>query len=736
MECPQCRHANPSGTKFCGECGARLQTLCPACKAVNPPGNKFCGECGQPLGSGAPAPTAAPAAASEPPPPPAVASAPAPARYASPESYTPKHLAEKILTSRGAIEGERKGVTVMFSDVSGFTAMSEKLDPEDVHAIMDRAFEVILREVHRYEGTINQFLGDGVMALFGAPVAHEDHAHRALSAALAIQSGLEPLADEVRRTHGVEFRMRMGINTGLVVVGAIGKDLRMDYTAVGDATNLAARLLGIAKPGQIVVSRRTQHLREGLLRLRGPGRFRGQGEGRAGSRVCREQRDQRPNQAGGVEGARADPAGWPRSGARSRSPESTAGPPMARAPSRCSWATRGSANPACSTSSCAGIEAEGASSWRRPACPLAAPWRTARSWSCCGATSISSEGISGEGIRSRVAEQLQFLGLEGEERSILLAHFLGVSAPPEFLNRLSGPQLKERTLGVLRDVFLRASELAPLILIVENMHWIDSASEEFLAHLAAGLPGHRLLLVLTTRPGYAAPWLAPPLAETITLEGLGAGEVRGMVRTLLAAEEVSEQLFKILADKSEGNPLYVEEILRQLQETGGIDVENGEARVSRADVAVPATIHDIIAARIDRIADPLKQTLQGASVVGRRFGISLVSRVLEVAPDQVAARLRELHGLDFVFPSAQDPELMYSFKHALTQDVVYAGVLERRRRTYHAASGLGLEELYAGQPRRDRRGGRLSLRARAGVGQGRDLLPAGRGQGPAEVGAP
>jgi hypothetical protein len=149
MECPQCRHANPSGTKFCGECGTRLQALCPACKAVNPPGNKFCGECGQPLGSGAPAPTTASAAASEPPPPPAAASAPAPARYASPESYTPKHLADKILTSRGAMEGERKGVTVMFSDVSGFTAMSEKLDPEDVHAIMDRAFEVILSEVHR-----------------------------------------------------------------------------------------------------------------------------------------------------------------------------------------------------------------------------------------------------------------------------------------------------------------------------------------------------------------------------------------------------------------------------------------------------------------------------------------------------------------------------------------------------------------------------------------------------------
>src|SRR2546428_106999 len=212
MQCPTCRHDNPEGQKFCGECGARLTAVAPRAAA-----------------------TPTPSAPSTPPGPPAVSD-----RFASPAGYTPKHLAEKILTSKGALEGERKSVTVMFSDVSGFTAMSERLDPEEVHAIMDRAFEVILNEVHRYEGTINQFLGDGVMALFGAPIAHEDHAHRALCAALAIERELEPLAADVRRSHAIEFRMRMGINTGLVVVGAIGKDLRMDYTAVGDTTNLAS----------------------------------------------------------------------------------------------------------------------------------------------------------------------------------------------------------------------------------------------------------------------------------------------------------------------------------------------------------------------------------------------------------------------------------------------------------------------------------------------------------------
>src|SRR6266850_896985 len=657
MRCPQCAHENPQGVKFCGECGARLTVV--------------------------PAPTPAPPAA-------------APDRYASPESYTPKHLAEKILTSRDAMVGERKRVTVMFSDVSDFTAMSEKLDPEEVHAIMDRSFEVILGEVHRYEGTINQFLGDGVMALFGAPVAHEDHAHRALGAALAIQARLKPLADEVRRTHGVEFQMRMGINTGLVVVGAIGKDLRMDYTAVGDTTNLAARFLGLAKPGQIVVGRRTQQLREGFFVFEDLGDFQVKGKaepvrayavirelsGRTRLEVSRERgltpqvdRERELAALTGIhrraaagEGAIALLAGEPGVGK-----------------SRLLYEFLRKLDGAGALELETTCVSYGRAMAYRPTVELLRRYLGL------------AEGIAGEELRRRVADQLQSVGLQGEEQSVLLAHFLGVSASPEFLNRLSGPQLKERTLGVLRDVFLRASQSALLILIVENMHWVDSASEEFLAHLAASLAGHRVLLVLTTRPGYAAAWLAAPLAETIALEGLGTGDVRSMVRTLLGAEKIPAQLFKMLAEKSEGNPLYVEEILRQLQETGGIAVQGGTARLSHPDVTVPATIHDIIAARVDRLAEPQKQTLQGAAVAGRRFGISLVSRILELAPDQVAAHLRELHGLDFIFPSGQEPELTYSFKHALTQEVVYAGVLERRRRTYHAAAGLGLEDLYAGR---------------------------------------
>src|SRR5262245_61239256 len=694
MQCPQCRHENPPGTKFCGECGTRLQSVCSACQTPNPPTNKFCSECGQRLTSAAPA--TAPAAPLVPEPAAVAPPAAAPGRFASPETYTPKHLAEKILTSKGAIEGERKIVTVMFSDVSGFTAMSEKLDPEDVHGIMDRAFEVILDAVHRYEGTVNQFLGDGVMPLFGAPIAHEDHAQRPLRAALAIRNNLKPPAEDVKRAHGIDVRMRMGLNAGPVVVGAIGRDLRMDYTAVGDTTNLAARLLAIAQPGQIVTSRRTQNLRDRFFVFEDLGEFQVKGKtepvrayavnrelsGRTRLEVSREReltplagRDRElqclteiHSRAIDRQGAIAVLMGDPGVGKSRLLYEF-----LRRLEAEADQVLE---------ATCASY---GRSMAYRPIIDLLRR--------CFGLF----EGIAADEVRSHVAKQHEFLGLEGEERHTLLAHFLGVTAPPEFLGRLSSAQLKERTFAAIRDVFVRMSEEEPLILVVENMHWVDTASDEFLAHLGKNLPGHRILLVLTTRQGYSAPWMTPPLAETLTLEGLGAADVRGMVRTLLAVDEVSEQLFKFLAERSEGNPLYVEEILRQLQETGGLSMEDGEARLSRADVTVPATIHDIIAARVDRLADALKQTLQGAAVIGRRFGVSLVSRVLNVPANQVAGYLSELHGLDFVFPSAQEPEPMFSFKHALTQDVVYAGVLERRRRTYHTAAGIGLEELFSGR---------------------------------------
>jgi class 3 adenylate cyclase len=240
MKCSKCRTENPEGARFCIECGGIMEFRCPKCGEITPAKGKFCMECGQSLST-----TAAPSSSVD---------------YTTPQSYTPKHLAEKILTSRSAMEGERKLVTVLFADVANFTTMSEKLDPEEVQTIMDGRFKILIDEIHNYEGTINQFTGDGVMALFGAPVAHEDHAQRARNAALAVQKSMVTYGNDLKKRFGIDFKMRIGLNSGPVIVGAIGDDLGMDYTAVGDKTNLASRMEGLAHPGTVLLSKDTHPL--------------------------------------------------------------------------------------------------------------------------------------------------------------------------------------------------------------------------------------------------------------------------------------------------------------------------------------------------------------------------------------------------------------------------------------------------------------------------------------------
>ena len=239
MRCPKCRFDNPAEMRFCGQCGAKLESICPECNASNPPEFNFCGKCGHKLREPQDSILV---------------------DYSEPQNYTPKHLADKILTTRSSIEGERKLVTVLFADVANFTSISENIDPEEVHRLMDGCFKNLMAEIHRFEGTINQFTGDGVMALFGAPLAHEDHGRRACHAALSIQKSMGNYGEQLKKEYGVEFKMRVGLNSGPVVVGSIGDDLRMDYTAVGDTTNLASRMESMARPGTIFVSKYTHRL--------------------------------------------------------------------------------------------------------------------------------------------------------------------------------------------------------------------------------------------------------------------------------------------------------------------------------------------------------------------------------------------------------------------------------------------------------------------------------------------
>jgi class 3 adenylate cyclase/tetratricopeptide (TPR) repeat protein len=696
MQCSRCQHENPPAQKFCGECGTPLPRACSACGSTNLPGQKFCGECGAPLTPGSAGPvTPAGPPAEEPAPGLARPGAPpvaAGARFASPAAYTPHHLAEKILTSRTTVEGERKQVTVVFTDVSGFTAMAEALDPEDVHAIMDRAFEVMLAAVHETEGTVNQFLGDGIMALFGAPIAHEDHAHRALRAALAIQARLVPLGQEVRRAYGRDFRIRVGINTGLVVVGAIGRDLRMDYTAVGDTTNLASRLLNVARPGQIVVSPTTHRACHGFFVFDDLGDFQVKGkhepvrayavreemQGRTRLEVSRD-RGLTPLVGRGGERERLAAAFADARAGRGRVVLVSGEAGVGKSRLLFEFLKSLSGESLEIEATCVSY---GNAMPYRPIIDLTRRCLAVR------------EGASRDEVQTRVSQGLAAVGIDEDEARTLLAHFLGVPAPPEFLGRLHEAALRDRTMRVLRSLLCRSSAHRPLVVVVENLHWIDASSEAFLALLGEAVPQHAVLLLLTTRAGAPVAWL-PKEAETIALEGLSLDELRAMVLAMLGARTISEALFGLLVTRGEGNPLYVEEIVRQLQETGGIRVEDGHADMTARDVTVPETIHDIIAARVDRLTDELKQTLQVGAVIGRRFGASLVSHVLAAEPRAVETRLRVLHRMDFVFPSARHPEPMHSFKHAMTQDVVYGNLLERRRRRYHAAAGEGLERLYA-----------------------------------------
>ncbi len=247
MTCPRCQAENPAGMRFCGQCAASLACVCPSCGAANPPENKFCGQCAAPLDK------------------------PAQPRFAAPESYTPKHLAEKILTSKAALEGERKQVTVLFADLKGSMELLADRDPEEARKILDPVLERMMEAVHRYEGTVNQVMGDGIMALFGAPLAHEDHAVRACYAALRMQESVKRYADDVRRAHGGRVKIRVGLNSGEVVVRAIGSDLHMDYTAVGQTTHLAARMEQIADPGAVVITPETLALAEGYVAVKSLG---------------------------------------------------------------------------------------------------------------------------------------------------------------------------------------------------------------------------------------------------------------------------------------------------------------------------------------------------------------------------------------------------------------------------------------------------------------------------------
>jgi class 3 adenylate cyclase/tetratricopeptide (TPR) repeat protein len=625
---------------------------------VLPEAAKFCLECGRALGG-------APASASA-------------AR--TPAAYTPPHLAEKILTSRAAIEGERKPVTVLFCDLVGSTALAERLGPEGMHVLLNAFFDAALAEVHRYEGTVNQFLGDGFMALFGAPVAHEDHARRAALAALGVARALRERPVVVAPGVAVTLTVRMGLHTGVVVVGAIGDNLRMDYTAVGDTTHLAARLQQLAEPGAILASEATWRLVEGYVRGErlGPAAVKGRSEpvgvvrltGVGPRRAPLEDVAERPlgrfvgrerelrtllelvAQAEAGQGQAVGIVGEPGVGKSRLLLElrrALAGRRVTYLSGRClSYGTT------------------------IPYLPVADLVR---------AHAGVADADTPEVIAQKLRFALQEVDLEDEDALACLLTLLGLKEPGGRLDALGPEAVRARTVETLRQLCLRGSRRCPLVLEVEDLHWIDRTSEEYFTGLAESLADAPLVLVTTYRPGYRPPWSDRSFATQLSLGRLAPADSLTILQHVLPTAGPGDALARQILEKAEGNPFFLEELARAVGDRG-----------LGAGLPVPDTVHGVLMARIDRLPEAPKRLLQTAAILGREFSPRLLAAIWD-GPGDPAPHLRELARLEFLFARVAGGERTYVFKHALTQDVAAATLLPARRRELHRAAAVALERL-------------------------------------------
>jgi class 3 adenylate cyclase/tetratricopeptide (TPR) repeat protein len=664
VRCADCGKDNRDDARFCRGCGHALPRPCAACGAELPEDAAFCDRCGV-----------------------RVAAPPTPA----PASYTPAHLAARIRASSAALEGERKLVTVLFADVVGSTTIAERIDPEEMRTLMDRCFGHMLEEVHRYEGTVNQFTGDGIMALFGAPLALEDAPRRAVQAALAIQQALAGCREELRDICAVDLRVRIGVHTGLVVVGRIGNDLRMDYTAIGDTTNLAARLEAIAQPGSVVVSDATHRLAGAYFETRDLGLH--ELKGKAEPVRVHEVLAVRPVRD------RVDVVGG------------TGLTPLAgRARELATLAetfedTRAGRGQVVFLVGEAGIgKSRLIYEFRRGLGDAPHAWIEGRCASYATATAffpLVDAVRRTVGIEDRDDEETALAKIDRAVPDDLtwtrpfLRLLLSLPAGDPAVDALDAVTRRSETFRALKTLNLRAAGTQPLVVVVEDLHWIDPASEEYLAFLADSIPTARLLLLLTHRPGYRHAFGDRSYHRRVALDALSPAATAEMTGSLLGVPELPASLQELITRKAEGNPLFVEEVTKSLVEDGTLRREDGRIVLGRAlaDTAVPDSIHGVLMARLDRLEDAPKRALQMASVIGREFALRLLARVTE-AGEHTSTLVGELRALELIYEKAAHPELAYMFKHALTHDVAYESILVQRRKQLHRTIGLAIEELY------------------------------------------
>jgi len=682
MKCPKCESDNREGVNFCEECGAKFEFVCPSCKAKIPIGKKFCGECGQNL---------------------TLHSEQAPKEFSFDrkiekiQKYLPKGLTQKILSQRNRIEGERKQVTVMFCDMEGFTPLSELLGIEETYAIIDQVYEILIHKVHDYEGTVNEMTGDGIMALFGAPVALEDAPQRAIRSSLAIHREMAKFSDQFKREKKdvPPIKMRIGIHTGPVVVGTVGNDLRVEFKAVGDTVNLASRMEGQADPGTTYMTEDTFKLTEGLFRFEALGEKQIKGK-KAPIKVYRAIAPSTSRTRFDVSAER----GLTPFVGRERELELLLdGFERAKA-------GRGQAF---SIVSEAGIgKSRLLYEFRKAVSSADVMFLEGRCLSYSSGVAYhpvidilkaNFDIRQGEGdseIREKVKRGLKIIGLDEASSLPYLLELLSVKDSGIDKTPLSPEARKDRILEALKRIVLRGSEVRPLIMAYEDLHWVDKSSEDVLKYILESIPAARVLMIFTYRSEFVHTWGGKSYHSQVTLNRLSNRESLAMVTHILDTEQIDSDLEDLILDKAEGIPFFIEEFIRALKELEIIEKSDNRYCLAKDihDLRLPSTIQDVIMARVDSLPDGAKEVLQTGATIEREFSYELIKQVTGLSEKELMFNLSALKDSELLYERGIYPQSIYIFKHALTREVVYDSILSKRKKKLHEEIGYSIEALY------------------------------------------
>ena len=644
----------------------------------------------------------------------------------NPRSYTPNHLVDKILSSRSALEGERKQVTVFFVDVKESMHLAERVDPEVWHRIMDGFFAILADGIHRFEGTINQFTGDGAMALFGAPIAHEDHAQRACHAALHLREQVRLYAQELKRTRGLTFAVRMGLNSGEVIVGTIGDDLRMDYTAHGHTVGLAARMQQIADVGGIYLTEQTGTLVSSFFELEAVGRIRIKG--------VRE-----PVRTFALVEARPIRNRLEASRARGFSQFVGRADEVAVLEAALSRAVSGHGQvvgvigaPGVGKSR---LCQEAVDRWRAEGMAVAEAHCPAHGKSLPSVVLLdllrSFFGITADErptvSRRRVQSRLRRLhrGLDAELP--LLLDSLNLPDPKRPLPPLDAGTRRERLFALMCRLVQTRSAKEPTVLLIDDVHWIDHESDAFLEQLVEAVGWTRTLLLLNFRPDYSAEWMRASYYQPLQLLPLSADATDALLGQLVGDDPSMSAVSAVIRERAEGNPFFIEEIVQSLVDQGVLVRERVRrpdgtrermirVRLTRpvAEIRIPATVQSLLAARVDSLPESAKHVLQAAAVIGKRFSEPVLRLALatDTTPSdqppeattvasprysdaELTAALGTLQHADLIRSEASEVHTAYAFKHPLTQEVAYHSQLQETRARKHEAVARAVEVVHA-----------------------------------------